>query len=410
MSTNPTPESDSDNPIFPDEIWANIIPRLAGDTPTLATCMKVSSSMRELAGPHLYRNVHWGKGLHTKLHPLDLYSNCMLPNTDNRVLKPKSDFFKFIRTLHIRDHTAAECKGSRMETTFEIPVLRVTATNDGNVPRDEARHLSIGTPPCLAVRNIAPRKLILDGVQTAIDALPFKEIDQRSLATLVQVFDLDCRRQGDLAMEYQLSRKVMAESSLPKAFHQSQIRVEDKRAIFIIRSLASNDISWLPKDLHVEDSGWLPGFCHGIVESASQPDFPNDIVIVNYHPLVMAFLALFLGDCGLWRSYEHNPKELMKQELSRAWAAEYHRTTMQWTMSDDRGTGPPDKKTMAEMAKVTFKLVTLAEYVKEYDWEGEYTASETEKILVVEAQATPPPTGDSEVCTGFQYIARKLIV
>jgi len=61
------------------------------------------------------------------------------------------------------------------------------------------------------------------------------------------------------------------------------------------------------------------------------------------------------------------------------------------------------------MAKVTFKLVTLAEYVKEYDWEGEYTASETEKILV-EAQATPAPTEASKVCTGFQYIARKLIV
>jgi hypothetical protein len=127
MSTNPTSSSDPGTPIFPDEIWLNVLPHLAGDTPTLARCMRVSTGMRELAGPHLYRDIHWGNGINTKLHPLDLHTDHVLPNTDNRLLKPQSDFFKYIRTFHIRDHTAAECKGSRMETIFEIPVLRVSA-------------------------------------------------------------------------------------------------------------------------------------------------------------------------------------------------------------------------------------------------------------------------------------------
>jgi hypothetical protein len=293
MSTNPTSSSDLDNAIFPDEIWLNIIPHLAGDTPTLARCMRVSTGMHELAGPHLYRDIHWGEGLHTKLHPLDLHTDHVLPNTDNRLLKPKSDFFRYIRTFHIRDHTAAECKGPRVETVLEIPILRVSAVNDGNGnhPRDEFLHLSIVSAPCLAVQKLAPRKLILDGVETSLTTLPYKEIDQRSLATLVQIFDLDVAKQAEAAIGFQLSRDYMDNRGLPRAFHQSRVPAEDKRAIFVTRSIIPKDKSWFHGGLPDTGFKWLSAFCNGITISASQPDFPSDIIIVDFPSLANARLA-----------------------------------------------------------------------------------------------------------------------
>jgi hypothetical protein len=54
---------------------------------------------------------------------------------------------------------------------------------------------------------------------------------------------------------------------------------------------------------------------------------------------------------------------------------------------------------MEEMARVTSKFVALAEYVKEYDWEGEYHASEVESLLAI-AKAIPLHMDELEVCSG----------
>jgi hypothetical protein len=229
--------------------------------------------------------------------------------------------------------------------------------------------------------------------------LPYKEIHQRSLATLVQIFDLIVRKQIDAAIEFQRSGGRLNTRGLPRAFHQSAVPAEDKRAIFAIRSIHPKDRTWFPKGLLAPASDWLVAFCNMIAAIATHPDFPNDIVIVNYLPLVTARSALHHAEYPL-NDLEVNPKEYMQDTLSRLWDDDVLRTKMHWIMSRGGRIPPPNKKTEENLAKVTFKFVTLAEYVRDFDWEGEYDASEVEKLLA-EAKTISSFTDEIEVCSSL---------
>jgi len=62
----------------------------------------------------------------------------------------------------------------------------------------------------------------------------------------------------------------------------------------------------------------------------------------------------------------------MEARLALAWEFELEDLRNWWEKPESRLFGGLERKTVAQAEKVTFKLVTIAEYIEEYDWTGEF--------------------------------------
>jgi len=93
--------------------------------------------------------------------------------------------------------------------------------------------MAIDQLPCDFIKNLAPRQLVIDGVEAIFSSLPCKPIDQTRLAKMTFMCDLDPWKQDDYA-ECVSVRRAAKNAKIPP-FHKSD--VADKRATFIFRSL-----------------------------------------------------------------------------------------------------------------------------------------------------------------------------
>jgi len=131
MSTNPNVPPQSTPERLPSELWNVILPHLANDTSTIAACMRVSSTVRDITGPHLYSCVKWNSGSDIEHYPFHDPS----PPSDSRrfdhSITPKSSFFKYIHFFQLDEHHLTRCRSyPDPATTLRIPILRIRATTN----------------------------------------------------------------------------------------------------------------------------------------------------------------------------------------------------------------------------------------------------------------------------------------
>ena len=222
-------------------------------------------------------------------------------------------------------------------------------------------------------RKVHGKQTHLSGIQSLSipPFLPSESFDQRRVDTLVMLVDLRLARQCGRWGPQKLARFWDREEVFP--FDDRGYRNIAKRAVIIIRSIVYCEHAPFGPAPLSED--WLGRFCEQVAISAGHPDFANEIVIVNY-PMLTSTESKIHG-----RLDQVDPRTYIRSRVEDYWERESRILDGYWQLPEVERVGPRPRRSLEEAQKVDFRFLTLAEYVTEYDWDGEFTHEEVDQIL-----------------------------
>jgi hypothetical protein len=203
----------------------------------MASCMRVSSTIRDITGPDLYRCVRWNSGSDIQHYPFfSDWSGLSGSHSSDHFITPKSSFFKYIHFFQLDEHCLSRCRTfPKPTTTLQIPVLRIRATVEIDVHARKQIPRFRRRPAKPAVARFEAKKLILDHMQSlnVLSFLPSESFDQSQVKTLVLLVDLRLVRLcGGWGWQRPARYWDQPEASSSKNHGK---RIIDKRAIIMIR-------------------------------------------------------------------------------------------------------------------------------------------------------------------------------
>lgn len=159
-STSSGSLSSTTSPTLPNEIIFNVLKRLAEDKPSLAKCMRVSSTFNEITGPILYTTIVLdGLGI------TPYYSTQWSP-VQARLSQSPSNHIGLIKNIIILPHTSPDLVKGLIRRRDSVDTLRlpILDLNGPHVRRPLGVHSYLNPPPkyrCILVNSFNPKKLVV---------------------------------------------------------------------------------------------------------------------------------------------------------------------------------------------------------------------------------------------------------
>lgn len=336
---------------LPNEVLASILLHLRYETDktTLARCMRVSTTFKALVAPMLYEKMDWEdwKGGHWPVVAKDKGNGRGAVQVESNVYD-----LRLIKTVEIQHHFVKDCPRSfgirYRRQPIEVSVLRLMADRTEDIARldyGSAKAVCIQGVSFSLLAELAPRKIIVrsDGSRHN-PAVHWGRINQDRLDS--HVIQLDLSHSED-----------WLEPMVPLASRP-------KRLIVVLTPPEQYAVLGHPATAKMIGVCIVMIACHlgmycRLRHSAS------DVVLVNFDALDVRFPTNPLG------TFEDACRKMMLLRVPLV---------------------PPPKgaiwKTESELKLVTFKSVTMREYLTTYDWSGEYTENEAAKMLAEEGEGS----------------------
>jgi hypothetical protein len=305
--------------------------------------MRVSRTFEALAAPLLYEKLDW-KGWKEGHWPVAVNSK----DHRGRIVKAGSseEELRLIKTIELRHHFVKDCPrsfGARYRRQpLKLPVLHLWVGQMDATLRteyDSAKAICLTGVSCSLLAELAPRKIVVrtDGYCNN-PTIHWGRINQDQLNCQVVQLDLS-----------QTHRWALPEIPLESVA---------KRLVIVLTPPRDFTALFATVTRTVAACMWV--IAAQLSTKRRLQNFPSDIVLVNFGVLDAQFPTNPSG------KFEDICKIANSAPLAREKGVVY--------------------KTESEMKLVTFKFVTMREYLTTYDWHGEYTKEEAAQSLADEIE------------------------
>jgi len=335
-----TPDASSINRALPIEVLEIVLSHLRydSDKTTLAHCMRVSKAFKIIAAPLLYEKLEWK---HLEKNALRLVEVGNAIETGRMNIVTKEVELRYIKSIELQNHSVTKCPlhdGPNAQIQLDLSTLRVLM-ND-NLMINNSERCCMGLEDCPLVKALAAKKLVIvtNGKHEAIRLN--QDIDWQLEEYIVHLKLRSCEWEGPTL---HLVNKA-------------------KRLVFILTNL----VDVIPLSGYVNKNKWLRSRAEEIAMQLAYYSqlrhSPNEIVLVNFRDLNDRYIRT--PNTSI-RSFE----DICQKELDDF-------VPSRWNLQP--GTY---WKTAAESALVSYKFVTLREYLTDYNWEGVYSEEEVAALL-----------------------------
>lgn len=294
--------------------------------------MLVSSTLNALYGPVLYHTLYWD-GSDTETYPLNLFKG-QITLREPRLSRSKLDFLQDLHRFEMGDHEHTDsCKGvDIIEPPLPLEILKLGKLT-GTSQRSRGDRL----------KGLAPRKLLAEGAATAPPSLTGDLL-------MPPLFSLRRNLTSVLLADYRTGDH-------PPVWHMintTDNAPRQRRAVLLVGSFQDTGIV-------NHHGGQKPSCSETLAERIMMsiftvPNFPEQVVIVNSNILPKFSTHWIDGESSL----ETFVRWMIKSVRPRGDLATDHRTN----------------KIFRQWNKRNLKFISLKKYMRDYDWEGEFTAEE----------------------------------
>jgi hypothetical protein len=345
-SSSSGPSSSTTHPTLPNELIYNILKRLAEDKPSLAKCMRVSSTFNEITGPILYAKfVIDGSGT----TPYD--ATKWLP-VRARLSRSPLENIELIKNVIILSQTSTERMTGLYKRQHTVDTLRlpISDLNGPYVPR----HLDgISKSPqhrCVLVDRFNPKKLVV--YNSRIHTEDNIVLGPEKLR----------------AMVFLISPALSAYTNA-SSYHYPLDRSKIKKIVHIVwpgNTLGECGPVAPAQNPDATTSGFMGYFSKGLRSSVVNYAQLEDLVVVNGGQLHHSKLAM--GEGSSRQDRDAKFEKIILDAVVRLGKPKAKDQQGHFTLSYGART-------------INIVFVSLREYFKTYDWSGEFTAEEARPWL-----------------------------
>jgi len=343
-------------PTLPYEIFINILGQLRDDKPSLAKCMRVSSTFNTITAPILYSSVIVEAG---KKNPYDTTRGSPVAA---RLSSDAAANVDMIRNVFVQSHPSIGVVKGLTTTITKLDSIRVTTTilyhlQDCYQCRGEMAHLHTGGFGCLFSRMVRPKKLVVSG--SRVKTCLHNTSGYKTLDTIVFIIARNPSIQTDTRPKHPLQPSAAGIEKIVQVFwadNPSQVCgtvVQSDRTGRHTRPVQPI------KDLMQE-------FNDGLKWHIIHHSQLAEIIIVNTQQIHPAVLFLPSGSSATERDASVEATIL----------------TMLKTFPGAKFKHRPGSISMEyEKRNIEIKFISLQDYLKTYDWSGEFTSEEVKPWL-----------------------------
>jgi hypothetical protein len=343
-------------PALPYEIFINILGQLRDDKPSLVKCMRVSSTFNTFTAPILYSSVILNGGMK---NPYDTTQGSPVAARLSSDAAANVDMIKHVIVL---SHPSIRLVKGLMTTITNVDSIRVTTTilyhsQDCYQCRGEMPHLHTGSFGCVFFRMIQPKKLVVSGsrAKTCLhDTSGYK-----ALNTVVFIIASTPSIKTDTRFKH------------PSPPSTAGI----KKIVLVLWTDNPSQVCGTVVDSdgtgrHFQAvqllSFYIQDFVAGIKWHITHHTQLAEIVIVSTQQIHPLALSLPHGSSARERDVRVEAPIL----------------TMLKTFTGAKTKHRPDSISMEyEKQNIEIKFISLQDYLKTYDWSGEFTPDEVKPWL-----------------------------
>lgn len=358
LPSKPATTSPSSPPALPYEIFINIVGQLRDDKPSLAKCMRVSSTFNTITAPILYSSVIVEAG---KKNPYDTTRGSPVAARLSSDAAANVDMIKHVIVL---SHPSIRLVTGLMTAITKVQSIRVTTTilyhsQDCYQCRDEMPHLHTGGFGCVFFRMIRPKKLVISGskVKTCLhDTSGYKTLD-----TIVFIIVRTPSIQTDTLPKHPLQPSAAGIKKIVLVFWTDNPSQVCGTVVLGDRTGRHTRPVQAIKD-------YMQDFYIGIAWHITHHTQLKDIVIVN--PRQVHDMALGMPEPRYNRTKDEEFERSLFIMLSTFDGAKAKLTRRPGLFNVEYGE-----------RNIKIKFTSLQDYLKTHDWSGEFTPEEVKPWL-----------------------------
>jgi hypothetical protein len=310
--------------------------------------MRVSKAFKVMAAPLLYERLEWR---YMQKDPLRLEKDGGVIRGESGITTKESEF-EYIKLIEIQSHWKRDCPCTGTNTRrgpLAIPILQIyTDTEDEQYAPSE--DICLGNVICPLVKGLMPSKVVKMG-EYWIESLTFGHINRHTM----QDYVVHLRMDNHFTYPFGLD---------------DHLHGQPQRLILILSWRDWPDMPWLDREIH----NAMTSLANQLSILGRRPHSLGEIVLVNTDFWGDQFSDKTAYPKGF---FEHTCRKAMEDFDPSLHVSLPARDGKRW-------------RTAAEAALVSYKFITMQDYVRDYDRKGEYTNEEFERMMCGEMPLSNP--------------------